>query len=454
MTKALHVVVLAAGQGKRMYSNLPKVLHQLAGKALLHHVLDTAQSLEPEQIHVVYGHGGEQVKSACTEFKVEWVHQAEQKGTGHAVGLAIKNIPDEARVLILYGDVPLLGKETLLSLLDSTKELCILTAELDNPFGYGRIIREGNQIIGIVEQKDASESEQLINEINSGIMLADVDKLKALLLQVDSNNSQGELYLTDVVGIANNSGVTVDSSIVQNVDEIMGVNNKGQLHDLERKYQLKIARGLLEQGVHLYDAARIDIRGSLSCGKNVSIDINCVFEGNISLGDDVVVSANCFISNSHVSNGVTIKPNSIIEDSEIGESSIVGPYARLRPGAKLSKEVHIGNFVEVKNSNINDGSKVNHLSYVGDSDVGSSVNIGAGTITCNYDGANKHRTVIGDNVFIGSGTELIAPVKVGNGATTGAGSSISKDVPAGHLDVTRSKQISIANWQRPKKKGM
>lgn len=452
MKNALHVVILAAGQGTRMYSTVPKVLHKLAGKALLHHVLDTAISLEPETVHVVFGHGGEQVKAECENYKINWVHQAEQKGTGHAVGLALSDIPDNARVLVLYGDVPLLSADTLSRFQQTQDQIRILTAALDDPFGYGRILRQENRVIGIVEQKDASVEQLKINEINSGIMLAEANVLRMLLMEITSDNSQRELYLTDIVQIATEKNIHVDSFKVADVDEIQGINNKRQLVNLERRYQLNKAEKLLDSGVHLFDSERIDIRGSLICGKDVSIDINCVFQGDVELGDNVSIAPNCIITNSKIAAGTNIKANTIIEDSIVGENAIIGPFARLRPGAELSSEVHIGNFVEVKNSVVQQASKINHLSYVGDSDIGENVNIGAGTITCNYDGANKHRTVIGDDVFIGSGTELVAPVKVGNGATTGAGSTISKDIISGSLAVARAKQISIENWQRPSKK--
>ena len=451
----LSVIILAAGQGTRMKSAMPKVLHCVAGKPMLEHVIDTAQSLGAEDIHVVYGHGGEQVKSALSHKGVNWVVQEQQLGTGHAVQQVSEHLKDDQTALILYGDVPLITKETLSDLLESvaTTQLAVLTAIVEDPTGYGRIVRDSsNYITRIVEQKDANPEDQKINEINTGIIAANACSLKAWLEKLDSNNAQNEFYLTDVIAMASNDGQVVESAQAQEFEETLGVNNRMQLANLERYHQAKIADKLMRDGVTLLDPQRIDIRGNVEIGNDTIIDINVVIEGETKIGSGVKIGAGAHITNAAIGDGVEVLPYSVIENAQIGESSRVGPFARLRPGTELSASVHIGNFVEVKNAQIAEGSKVNHLSYVGDSTVGKKVNIGAGTITCNYDGANKHRTVIEDSVFVGSDTQLVAPVTVGEGATIGAGTTVTKNVPAGSLVISRAPQKVKAEWKRPVKK--
>ena len=449
----MNVVILAAGMGKRMHSSLPKVLHLLAGKPLLAHVIETARSLEPSRLIVVYGHGGEKVPQALNAPDMSFVLQEPQLGTGHAVQQAAPQLDDSASTLILYGDVPLTSAATLQRLAQAAGKdrLAILTVNLDNPTGYGRIVRDGDRIVRIVEQKDASEAERAIREVNTGIMMAPTKQLKRWLSTLSNDNAQKEYYLTDIVAQAVADGVEVVSAQPDAVWETLGVNSKVQLAELERIHQCTISSALLEQGVTLADPARIDVRGKLTCGRDVTIDVNCVFEGNVTLGDGVSVGPNCVIRDSSIAAGAQIRPFCHLEGAEVGAESLIGPYARLRPGAKLGEEVHIGNFVEVKNSRIAAQSKANHLAYVGDSTVGSRVNIGAGAITCNYDGANKHQTVIEDDVFIGTNCELVAPVRVGSGATVGAGTTLTRDVPAGSLTVSRVKQVSIDGWKRPTK---
>ncbi|MFZ6724996.1 bifunctional UDP-N-acetylglucosamine diphosphorylase/glucosamine-1-phosphate N-acetyltransferase GlmU [Undibacterium sp. MH2W] len=449
----MNVVILAAGMGKRMQSSLPKVLHPLAGKALLSHVIDTARSLQVSSICVIYGHGGEQVLSAVAADDLRFAKQEPQLGTGHAVAQAIPVLDESVPTLVLYGDVPLTTAASLQRLMDvaGNDRLAILTAEMPDPTGLGRIVRENGEIKRIVEQKDATEEERRITEINTGIMIAPTAHLKQWLSTLSNNNAQGEYYLTDIVARAVADGVSVVSAQPDAIWETLGVNSKVQLAELERIHQLNIARKLLEQGVHLLDPARIDVRGKLVCGRDVSIDVGCVFEGDVTLEDGVSIAAHCVISNARIGAGATIKPFCHIEDAQVGAQSQIGPYARLRPGTTLAEDVHIGNFVEIKNSQIAAHSKANHLAYVGDATVGSRVNIGAGTITCNYDGANKFRTVIEDDAFIGSDTQLVAPVTVGQGATLGAGTTLTKDAPAGKLTVSRARQITIENWQRPVK---
>ena len=449
----MNVVILAAGMGKRMQSSLPKVLHPLAGKALLSHVIDTARSLQVSSICVIYGHGGEQVLSAVAADDLRFAKQEPQLGTGHAVAQAIPVLDESVPTLVLYGDVPLTTAASLQRLMDvaGNDRLAILTAEMPDPTGLGRIVRENGEIKRIVEQKDATEEECRITEINTGIMIAPTAHLKQWLSTLSNNNAQGEYYLTDIVARAVADGVSVVSAQPDAIWETLGVNSKVQLAELERIHQLNIARKLLEQGVHLLDPARIDVRGKLVCGRDVSIDVGCVFEGDVTLEDGVSIAAHCVISNARIGAGATIKPFCHIEDAQVGAQSQIGPYARLRPGTTLAEDVHIGNFVEIKNSQIAAHSKANHLAYVGDATVGSRVNIGAGTITCNYDGANKFRTVIEDDAFIGSDTQLVAPVTVGQGATLGAGTTLTKDAPAGKLTVSRARQITVENWQRPVK---
>jgi bifunctional UDP-N-acetylglucosamine pyrophosphorylase/glucosamine-1-phosphate N-acetyltransferase len=449
----MNVVILAAGMGKRMQSALPKVLHPLAGKPLLSHVIDTARALSPSKLCVIYGHGGEAVPESIGLSDVAFAKQEPQLGTGHAVMQAIPHLDDNEPTLVLYGDVPLTTANSLRQLLDSAgkDKLGILTIELDNPTGYGRIVRKNGNIVSIVEQKDATEAQRAIREINTGILVAPTARLKRWLTTLSNDNAQGEYYLTDIVARAVADDVPVVSAQPAAVWETLGVNSKTQLAELERIHQRNFADRLLEQGVTLADPARIDVRGSLSCGRDVSIDVNCVFEGTVELEDGVTIGAHCVIRNARIARGASIKPFCHIEDAVIGAASVIGPYARLRPGTELAEEVHIGNFVEVKNSQIAAHSKANHLAYVGDATVGSRVNIGAGTITCNYDGANKFRTVIEDDAFIGSDTQLVAPVRVGKGATLGAGTTLTKDAPEGKLTISRGKQMTIEGWKRPVK---
>ncbi|WP_420474741.1 bifunctional UDP-N-acetylglucosamine diphosphorylase/glucosamine-1-phosphate N-acetyltransferase GlmU [Noviherbaspirillum sp. ST9] len=449
----MNIVILAAGMGKRMQSALPKVLHPLAGKPLLSHVIDTARTLSPQHLCVIYGHGGDAVPEACKASDLSFAKQEPQLGTGHAVMQAVPHLSDDVPTLVLYGDVPLTTRNSLQQLLDSAGQdkLAILTIDLADPTGYGRILREGGKVVGIVEQKDASEQQRAIREINTGIMVVPTAKLKKWLATLSNDNAQKEYYLTDIVARAVADGVSVVTAQPAAAWETLGVNSKVQLAELERIHQRNIANALLEQGVTLADPARLDVRGSLACGRDVSIDVNCVFEGKVELEDGVRIGANCVIRNARIGKGADIKPFCHIEDAVIGAESAIGPYARLRPGTELGEDVHIGNFVEVKNSKVAAHSKANHLAYVGDADVGSRVNIGAGTITCNYDGANKFRTIIEDDAFIGSDTQLVAPVRVGRGATLGAGTTLTKDAPEGKLTVSRAKQLTIDNWQRPVK---
>lgn len=455
----MNVVILAAGMGKRMQSALPKVLHPLAGKPLLQHVIDTARELAPSKLCVIYGHGGAAVPEMVKlqnngeHALIDTALQEPQLGTGHAVMQAAPQLDDNAPTLILYGDVPLTTAASLQRLVEAagSDKLAILTVEQANPFGLGRIVRENGAIVRIVEEKDASDTERAIREINSGIIVAPTRQLKEWLGSLSNNNAQGEYYLTDIVAKAVADGVPVVSAQPSAEWEVAGVNSKVQLAELERRHQLNKANVLLEQGVTLMDPARIDIRGTLVCGRDVTIDVGCVFEGKVELADGVVVGAHSFLVNSTIAAGAQIKPFCHIEGATVGAKSMIGPYARLRPGAELAEDVHIGNFVEVKNSTIAAHSKANHLSYVGDSTVGSRVNIGAGTITCNYDGVNKYRTVIEDDAFIGSDSQLVAPVTVGKGATLGAGTTLTKDAPAGKLTISRAKQMTIDSWQRPVK---
>ena len=456
----MNVVILAAGMGKRMQSALPKVLHPLAGKPLLSHVIDTARTLAPSKLCVIYGHGGAAVLKLLEQYKsgqsvdIAAAEQAQQLGTGHAVRQALPLLDDNVPTLILYGDVPLTSSESLQKLVQAAGngQLAILTVEQDDPFGLGRIVRENGAIVRIVEEKDATADERAIKEINSGIMVAPTVQLKKWLSALSNNNAQGEYYLTDIVAQAVADGVPVTSAQPGAVWEVAGVNSKVQLAQLERIHQNNIALALLERGVTLLDPARIDVRGELICGRDVTIDVGCVFEGRVELGNGVRVGANNVLVNATVAAGAHIKPFCHIEEAVVGAGSLIGPYARLRPGTVLAEEVHIGNFVEVKNSQVAANSKANHLAYIGDATIGSRVNIGAGTITCNYDGVNKSRTVIEDDAFIGSDSQLIAPVTVGKGATLGAGTTLSKDAPAGKLTVSRARQVTIDGWSRPVKK--
>ncbi len=452
----MNIVILAAGMGKRMQSDLPKVLHPLAGKPLLAHVLDTARTLSAGKICVVYGHGGDQVPTTLKASDVVFALQSPQLGTGHAVMQALPHLDNTAPTLVLYGDVPLTKAESLRRLMASAgnDKLGILTVSLSDPTGYGRIVRDKGakgSIARIVEQKDATEAERAITEINTGIMVIPTPKLKQWLGALSNNNVQKEYYLTDIVAMAVRDGVPVVSAQPDAVWETLGVNSKVQLAELERIHQRNIANRLLEQGVTLADPARLDVRGTLTCGRDVFIDVNCVFTGDVTLGDGVSISANCIIQNALIKNGARIREFCHIDEAEVGAASIVGPYARLRPGALLGEDVHIGNFVEIKNSKLAAGAKANHLAYVGDSTVGERVNFGAGSITCNYDGANKHHTIIEDDAFIGTNVELVAPLRVGKGATIGAGTTLTRDAPAGSLVVTRAKPTTKAGWKRPEK---
>jgi len=455
----MNVVILAAGMGKRMQSALPKVLHPLAGKPLLQHVIDTARSLSLSKLCVIYGHGGAAVPemvgklSSETGTAIETALQQPQLGTGHAVMQAVPQLDESVPTLVLYGDVPLTTAASLGRLVEAagTDKLAILTVEQANPFGLGRIVREDGKIVRIVEEKDANEQERAIREINSGIMVIPTVHLKKWLAALSNNNAQGEYYLTDIVAQAVADGVPVVSASPSAEWEVAGVNSKVQLAELERRHQLNIANAMLEKGVTLMDPARIDVRGELICGRDVTIDVGCVFEGRVELADGVTVGAHSVLVNAKVGAGVLIKPFCHIEDAVVGDKSQIGPYARLRPGTELGEDVHIGNFVEIKNSQVAAHSKANHLAYVGDATVGSRVNIGAGVITCNYDGANKFRTVIEDEAFIGSDSQLVAPVTVGKGATLGAGTTLTKNAPAGKLTISRPKQLTIEGWSRPVK---
>ena len=449
----MNVVILAAGQGKRMHSDLPKVLHQLAGMPLLAHVITAARALKPTRIVVVYGHGGERVREAfAADADVAWVRQEPQLGTGHAVMQAVPLLDDTAPTLVLYGDVPLIRPVTLQRLIGAAGEgVGLLTVELDDPDGYGRILRSRGKVTRIVEHKDATDKQLEIREINTGIMVLPTARLKAWLTALKNNNAQKEYYLTDVIAAAVKSRVAVGTAGSDIDWETTGVNSKAQLAELERIYQFEVADMLMEKGVTLSDPSRIDVRGRLTFGRDVAIDINCVFEGDVTLGDGVTIGPQCVLKNVRVAAGTRIEAFCHFEDAVIGANCRLGPYARIRPGSKLAEGVHIGNFTEVKNSDIGAGSKANHLSYIGDSTVGRNVNVGAGTITCNYDGANKHRTVIEDDVFIGSDTQLVAPVRVGRGATLGAGTTLTRDAPPDQLTISRARQVSIPGWKRPVK---
>lgn len=454
MNTPLNVVILAAGKGTRMKSDLPKVLHPLAGRPLLAHVLAAADSLRPERICVVYGHGGETLPTAIGRADLLWVRQEPQLGTGHAVQQAAPHLDPGAVVLILYGDVPLTRPETLQEMVLIAREgaIALLTVRLKNPAGYGRIVRNARgQVERIVEHKDASAEELAIDEVNTGILCLPAGKLAGWLARLGNDNAQGEYYLTDVIGMAAAEGERILPCHPSAEWEVLGVNSRQQLAELERVHQLDLANALMTQGVTLTDPARLDVRGELTCGRDVVIDVGCVFEGKVELGDNVNVGAYCVLKDVVVSAGAEILPFCHIEGARIGARARIGPYSRLRPGTDLDAETHIGNFVELKNSQVGFNSKINHLSYVGDAYVGREVNIGAGTITCNYDGANKFRTIIEDDVFIGSDTQLVAPVRVGRGATLGAGTTLTKDAPPDQLTLSRARQVSIPGWKRPVK---
>ena len=450
----MNIVILGAGMGKRMHSDLPKVLHRLAGRPLLSHVIETARALSPDRIIVIYGHGGDAVPTTFAAADLTFVLQEPLLGTGHALMQAMPHLDSSVPVLILYGDVPLIAASTLrrLKSLAGKDALGILTAEYADPAGLGRIVREQGEIVRIVEHRDASDSELAIREINTGVMLAPGDRLQGWLDRLSNDNAQGEYYLTDIVAHAVSDGSRIISAQPDNAWETMGINTKAHLSGLERIYQRNFAETLMAQGVTLADPARIDVRGTLVCGRDVFIDVNCVFEGHVVIGDGAIIGPNCFIRDTTLARDVEIRPFSHIDGATVGAWSSIGPYARLRPGADLGEEVQIGNFVEIKNSRVAAQSKANHLAYVGDSVVGQRVNIGAGTITSNYDGANKHETVIEDDAFIGTNCELVAPVRIGAGATIGAGTTLTKNVPANSLSISRVKQTFITNWKRPIKK--
>ncbi len=449
----LTVLILAAGKGTRMRSDLPKVLQPLAHKPLLGYVIDASALFNPKQLVVVYGYGGDLVKKTFPSQSIQWVEQKEQLGTGHAVQQAIPFIKDEGSTLILYGDVPLIDQETIQRLIKKGQEnLAVLTYLKEDPTGYGRIVRKDKHIEKIVEEKDCDEPQKKIKEINTGIMCAPNHLLKNWLQRLNNQNAQKEYYLTDIVGLSIEDNIEVFSESADNEVSITGINSKSELATMERNYQLMTAKKLMEEGVTIIDPSRIDVRGEVTVGQDVTIDVGCIFEGKVHLGHHVKIAAYSHIKDSTIGDHTSIEPYSHIVESSIGSHCRIGPFARLRPGTKLQNQVHIGNFVEIKNSEVNDETNINHLSYVGDSLVGKSVNIGAGTITCNYDGANKHPTTIEDDVFIGSNTALVAPIKIGKGATIAAGSTITKDAPPGDLTVSRSKQTSISGWTKPTKK--
>ncbi|MDR2216563.1 MAG: bifunctional UDP-N-acetylglucosamine diphosphorylase/glucosamine-1-phosphate N-acetyltransferase GlmU [Nevskiaceae bacterium] len=450
----LSIVVLAAGQGKRMNSALPKVLQDLAGQPLLRHVLDTARALSPAALYVVIGHGGEAVRAAFDGQAVSWVLQAEQKGTGHAVQQAMPSIPDDHLVLVLYGDVPLLRVETLRALIAeaSARQVALLTVELADPAGYGRVIRDARgRVKSIVEQRDASPRQQRVREGNTGVLAAPAGLLRRWLARLRSNNAQGEFYLTDVIAMAVRDGLHVAAQLAGDEAEVLGVNDRQQLAQLEAVLRARRAQAALRAGVTLADPLRFDQRGELQTGRDVRIDINVVLEGRVELGDDVRIGPGCVLRDVKLGAGTVVHAHSVLEQCVVEADCVIGPFARLRPGAHLETGAHVGNYVEIKNATLGAGSKANHLTYLGDATVGSGVNVGAGTITCNYDGANKWRTEIGAGAFIGSGSMLVAPVKIGEGATIAAGSTITKEAPAGKLTVARSRQVSIEDWQRPVK---
>lgn len=449
----LSVVILAAGQGTRMKSSMPKVMHRLAGTPMLEHVYNRGQELGARAIHVVYGHGGEHLRESCADFEVSWVLQEEQLGTAHAVQQAMPGIDDSHIVLVLYGDVPLIKTETLKALVSNVKKnnIALLTVKLEDPTGYGRIIREKEKVCAIVEHKDASEAQREIDEVNTGILAMRAGYLKECIAKIDNNNSQGEYYLTDIIGLAVNDGNEIITSHPQNAYEVEGVNDRKQLSKLERIHQQEMVGKIMEQGVTVTDIERVDIRGELIIGNDSFVDVNVIFEGINNIGKNVTIGAGCIINNSTIGDGCIIRPYTVMEDAVLEKDVVVGPFARIRPGTKLKENSRVGNFVEIKNTLLGKGSKANHLTYLGDTEVGSDVNIGAGTITCNYDGANKHKTIIGDGAFIGSDTQLVAPVSIGKNATIGAGSTITKDTEDDALTLSRSVQKVVKGWVRPRK---
>lgn len=451
---SLAVVILAAGKGTRMRSSLPKVLHPVAKKPMVQHVIDAARALHAEKINVVYGFGAEQFQQAITGDDLTFVLQAEQLGTGHAVNVAMPQVSDDQDVLVLYGDVPLTQVSTLEALIAAKPDdgMSLLTVTLANPTGYGRIIRDNGTVVGIVEQKDASLEQLTINEVNTGILYANAGDLRRWLANLSNDNAQGEYYLTDIIAMAHSEGKTIATAHPSNAIEVEGANNRVQLAGLERAYQQRLAEQLMIEGASLMDPSRIDIRGEVTVGQEVVIDVNCIFEGKVTLGNNVKIGANCILIDCDIADNAEIKPNSIIEQAIVGQYASAGPFARLRPGSELKQDAHVGNFVEMKKSTLGEGSKAGHLTYLGDTTIGKKANIGAGTITCNYDGVNKFKTIIGDHAFIGSNSSLVAPTTIGDYATVGAGSVIVKPVENEQLAVARGKQRNIDNWQRPTKK--
>ncbi|PJJ95764.1 UDP-N-acetylglucosamine diphosphorylase/glucosamine-1-phosphate N-acetyltransferase [Lysobacteraceae bacterium NML03-0222] len=450
----LHIVILAAGEGKRMKSRLPKVLQKVAGKPMLGHVIDTARQLKPAGIHIVYGHGGDQVLAAFSaETDLQWAEQRQRLGTGHAVQQVMAQIPAAARVLVLYGDVPLISAESLEKLLAQDAALAVLVAELANPTGYGRILRDAEGRVGaIVEEKDANDEQRAVRIVNTGILAADADALREWLGSLSNDNAQGEYYLTDIFAKAAHEYRAAEMVVVADPQETEGANDPWQLAQLERAFQQRAVKALCSQGVRFADPARVDVRGQVQADMDVEVDIDVIFEGEVVLGEGVRIGPFCRLKNVHIAAGTHVHAHCDLEGAQVGANSRIGPYARLRPGAALAEGVHIGNFVEVKKSSLGQGSKANHLSYIGDADIGSGVNIGAGSITCNYDGVNKSRTVIGDGAFIGSNSALVAPVEVGAGATIGAGSTVTRSAPEGQLTLARARQQTLPEWQRPVKK--
>ncbi|CNI51540.1 bifunctional N-acetylglucosamine-1-phosphate uridyltransferase/glucosamine-1-phosphate acetyltransferase [Yersinia frederiksenii] len=451
---SMSVVILAAGKGTRMYSDLPKVLHPLAGKPMVQHVIDAAMKLGAKKVHLVYGHGAELLKKTLTDPALNWVLQAEQLGTGHAMQQAAPHFADDEDVLMLYGDVPLISVDTLQRLLAAKPQggIGLLTVKLDNPSGYGRIVRENGDVVGIVEHKDATDAQREINEINTGILVANGRDLKRWLSLLNNNNAQGEFYITDIIALAHADGKKIEAVHPTRLSEVEGVNNRLQLATLERVYQSEQAEKLLLAGVMLLDPARFDLRGELTHGRDITIDTNVIIEGHVTLGDRVRIGTGCVLKNCVIGDDSEISPYTVLEDSRLDVGCTVGPFARLRPGAELAEGAHVGNFVEIKKARLGKGSKAGHLSYLGDAEIGSGVNIGAGTITCNYDGKNKFKTIIGDDVFVGSDTQLVAPVTVAKGATIGAGTTVTRDVAENELVLSRVKQANIQGWKRPVKK--
>jgi bifunctional UDP-N-acetylglucosamine pyrophosphorylase/glucosamine-1-phosphate N-acetyltransferase len=453
MSRALHIVILAAGEGTRMKSRLPKVLQPLAGRPMLAHLLDRALTLSPARIHVVVGSGAEAVQSACNAYDVNWVIQEERLGTGHAVMQAMPDVPDEAAVLVLLGDHPLIPTGVLARMVsEQDRPLALLTMELDDPTGYGRVMRDpGGNIIGVVEHHDAGAEQHRIREVNTGIIIADAARLRSWLGRLDCNNAKGEYYLPDIFPLARAENGEIHGILAPDARDLQGANDRAQLAALERRFQRQAAAALMAEGVRIADPERIDLRGEVKTGLDVSLDVNVILEGRIELGDGVSIGPGCVLRDCRLAAGTTVLANCVMEGVETSGACDIGPFARLRPGTVLSAGCRIGNFVESKNARLGEGSKASHLTYLGDSVIGRNVNIGAGTITCNYDGANKHQTVIDDDVFIGSDTQLVAPVKIGRGATVGAGSTVTKDAPEHSLTVSRARQTTIRDWKRPRK---